>query len=125
IIGGVVLIFFGKITYVEFSPILVAVLGLFGINVAWKAPSSAQAQQLQSQQQQIASVQALATQAASAVQSRQEQAHTHPQAPVQQQPVTPQPQFVQPMPPPVVDYGRHWGDTDEVSAIDTQRIAVP
>ena len=57
VIGGVVLIFFGKITFVEFSPFLIAVLGIFGINVAWKAPSPSQAQQLNNQQQQIAHVQ--------------------------------------------------------------------
>lgn len=42
IVGGVLLVFFGKISFTDLSPFLVAVLGLFGINVAWKAPSPAQ-----------------------------------------------------------------------------------
>lgn len=146
IIGGVFLIFTGKITFVEFSPFLVAVLGLFGINVAYKAPSPAQAQQLntlqeqasthadqiQAQGRQIDSVQNVVAHVANVVIPLQDQAHTH--SPNQEQPVTlapdpvtPSPQFRQPSPPsPVmVDYGRRWGDSAPMSALDTQKIATP
>src|SRR5258708_29725287 len=51
-----VLLVFGKINYVEALNFLIIVAGLFGINVAAKAPSPAQQQQLQQLTSQALSV---------------------------------------------------------------------
>lgn len=132
-IGGVVLLFFGKIDYVELTFFIVTAVGLVGYNAALKAPSPAQAQQLstqadqlaahdtqlQTQQQQLAQVSQLAVQAANT--ATQVQAQVQAPAP-QQTPVQgmvnlqTQPQFMQPLPQPIqmVDYGRHWGDSQVV-----------
>ncbi len=51
-----VLLVFGIITYTEALNFLIIVAGLFGVNVAAKAPSPAQQQQLQQLTQQALSV---------------------------------------------------------------------
>ncbi len=148
IIGGVVLLFFGKIDYVELSFFIVTGVGLIGYNAALKAPSPAQSQQLSTltetaqahtdqitaQQQQLGQVQELAVRAANTAAYLQQQV----QAPAPVQPQTPptgyvnlatmpQPQFMQPIPQPVqyVDYGRHFGDSLPMAAINTQKIPTP
>src|SRR6266581_910030 len=135
IIGGVVLLFFGKIDYVELSFFIVTGVGLIGYNAALKAPSPAQSQQLSTlaetaqahtdqitaTQQQLGQVQDLAVRAANGVSYLQQQgqapAPVQPQTPVQGMvnlATMPQPQFMQPILQPVpqyVDYGRHFGDS--------------
>src|SRR6266702_1871828 len=135
IIGGVVLLFFGKIDYVELSFFIVTGVGLIGYNSALKAPSPAQSQQLSTlaetaqahtdqitaTQRQLGQVQELALRAvntATYVQAQvQAPAPMQPQTPVQGMvnlATSPQPQFMQPILQPVpqyVDYGRHFGDS--------------
>lgn len=105
VIGGIVLLFFGKIDYVELSFFIVTAVGLIAGTAALKAPSPAQSQQLSTlaetaqahteqitaTQQQLGHVQDLAVQAvttASQVQQQQQQ----PQQQSQQQQQTPQQQ---------------------------------
>jgi hypothetical protein len=142
IIGGVVLLYFGKIDYVELTFFIVTGVGLVGYNVAIKAPSPAQAQQLSdltataqthtdqitATQQQLGQVQAVATQAANTAAAVQQQVQAP--APVQGMvnlATAPHPQFMQPISQPVpqvhyVDYGRRFGDSVPVTAINTQKI---
>ncbi len=86
IVAGSLLLYVGKIGYDAAIFFFISALGLFGFNGALKAPSSMQAQQLNTQQQQqIAAVQELALNVANTQQSLLAQAHTHAepvQAPV-------------------------------------------
>ncbi len=119
-IGGV-LWYVGKIGYSDAISLFIIALGIMGINIAIKAPSPTQAQQLSAQQTQIAATQELALNVANTQQSLLAQAHTHAepvQAPidtttvVQPPPVQSAPQFI--------DYGRHWGDSMPMPAIPAQ-----
>ena len=145
IIGGIVLLFFDKINYVELSFFIVAGMGLIGYNAALKAPSPAQAQQLSTltetaqahtdqitaQQQQLGQVQDLAVRAANTVSYLQQQVQAPAPVPQPQTPVQgmvnlatmPQPQFMQPV-PQYVDYHRHFGDSQvmPIVAQSTQKI---
>jgi len=140
IVGGLILLFFGKVTYVELSFFIVTGVGLVGGVAALKAPSPAQAQQLSTlaetaqthadqmsaTQQQLGQVQELALRAANGVSYIQQQG----QAPMQPQGMVNlatmatsaqpqlQTQFIQPVPQPVqyVDYGRHFGDSQVMPA---------
>ena len=150
IIGGVVLLFFGKIDYVELSFFIVTGVGLIGYNAALKAPSPAQSQQLSTlaetaqahtdqitaTQQQLGQVQELALRAANSVAYLQQQVQApapmqQPQTPVQGMvnlATMPQPQFMPPILQPVpqyVDYHRHFGDSMPMAAINTQKIPTP
>ncbi len=146
IIGGVVLFYVGKIAWIEFSFCLGVAAALIGGPVLLKAPSPAQSQQLSTlaetaqthtdqitaTQQQLGQVQDLAVRAANSVTYLQQQvqapAPVQPQTPVQGMvnlATMPQPQFMQPILQPVpqyVDYGRHFGDSLPMAAINTQRI---
>lgn len=161
LLGGVVLFYVGKITWVEFSFCLGAAIALIGGTAALKAPSPAQAQQLdtladkaqahdtqiQTQQQQLGQVQDLAVRAATTATQVQAQVQAAaaavppwpqqppPQTPGQEtvnlstmpMPLAALPQFMQPDPQPVqeVDYGRHWGDSMPMAAVNTQKIPTP
>ncbi len=115
-IGGV-LWYVGKIGYSDAISLFIIALGIMGINIAIKAPSPVQAQQLTAQQTQIASMQELALNVANTQQSLLAQAHTHAepvQAPVvQSPPVQPVPQFI--------SYGRHFpGDSAVMPVVTPQ-----
>jgi len=75
-----VLLVIGKINYIEALNFLIVVAGIFGINVAAKAPSPAQQQQLSDQQ---ASLQQLIAQLTNTILPAVFQAHTHPSTQVQ------------------------------------------
>ncbi len=107
-IGGV-LWYVGKIGYSDAISLFIIALGIMGINIAIKAPSSTQAQQLNAQQQQLSE---LTLHNTNMMQSLLSQAHTHAepvQAPIDtttvvQSPMQPAPQFI--------SYGRHFpGDS--------------
>ncbi len=150
IIGGVVLFYVGKIAWIEFSFCLGVAAALIGGPVLLKAPSPAQSQQLSTltetaqahtdqitaTQQQLGQVQDLALRAANTAASLQQQVQApapvqQPQVPVQGMvnlATMPQPQFMQPILQPVpqyVDYGRHFGDSMPITAINTQKIPTP
>ncbi len=56
VIGGVVLLYTGKIDYANSVFFFISALGLFGFNSAWKAPSLTQQGQLNAQQSQLSQV---------------------------------------------------------------------
>jgi hypothetical protein len=96
IIGGVVLLYVGKIDYSNSVFFFISALGIFGFNSAWKAPSPAQTSQLVAQ---LGNQQELLTQMVG--QQVQAPQPSYMEAPTAVQPT---PRFTTPVPQPAQQF---------------------